>query len=160
MVGITKRNQPGHWFGEKVQLDGYTFDSIKEAKFYETFVKPSGYQFDVHHGFLLHPKITLANDRINLRSSKYTSDFVIYDGQGKIKHVYDLKNSFTSYAIDQAAALRFKMFSIKYGVPVEVVVPRAKSFRVKVMGTTKKFNPVVKDNFDYTVEELVAEAFV
>ena len=37
-----------HYFGKKVKLDGYTFDSKKEAQFYLQFVKPSGMRFDVH----------------------------------------------------------------------------------------------------------------
>lgn len=95
---------------------------------------------------------------LRLRSSNYTPDFVLYNKDGSIAHVIDVKNSFnTTYAIDAAASLRFKMFAYKYKVPVEVVVPRVKSFRVKVLGSTKKFEPVAKTNFNYTIEELVDE---
>lgn len=151
------KKQAGTWFGEKVELDGYTFDSKKEAIWYARFVKPSGYEFKVHPKFELIPKIEVVHG-LNLRSITYKPDFVIYNEDGSIKHVYDLKNSFTTYAIDIAASLRFKLFGWRYKLPVEVVVPRAKSFRVKVMGTTKKFEPIEKTNFDYTVDELVEEA--
>lgn len=153
------KKRAGTWFGEKVKLDGYTFDSQKEAAFYKRFIKDSGYKFDVHKSFHLHPIIDMCGGVLRLRSSNYTPDFVLYNEDGSIAHVVDVKNSFnTTYAIDAAASLRFKMFAYNYGMPVEVVVPRVKSFRVKVLGTTKKFEPVSKDNFDYSVQDLVTEA--
>lgn len=153
------KKRAGTWFGEKVKLDGYTFDSQKEAAFYLHFIKDSGYEFDVHKSFQLHPIIEMCNGILRLRSSSYTPDFVLYNEDGSIAHVIDVKNSFnTTYAIDAAASLRFKMFAYKYKVPVEVVVPRVKSFRVKVLGSTKKFEPVTKTDFNYTIEELVDEA--
>lgn len=153
------KKKAGTWFGTKVKRDGYTFDSQKEAAFYETFIKNCGHSFEVHKSFRLHPIIELCDGELRIRSSVYTPDFVIYDDSGSIAHVIDVKNSFnTTYAIDAAASLRFKLFAEKYGIPVEVVVPRVRSFRVKVLGSTKKFEPVVKYNLDYTLKELVSEA--
>lgn len=153
------KKRAGTWFGEKVKLDGYTFDSQKEAAFYKRFIKDSGYKFDVHKSFRLHPIIEMCGGMLRLRSSNYTPDFVLYNEDGSIAHVVDVKNSFnTTYAIDAAASLRFKMFAYKYKTPVEVVVPRVKSFRVKVLGGTKKFEPVSKVDFDYSVQDLVKEA--
>lgn len=149
------KKQAGTWFGEKVKVDGFTFDSKKEHQFYERFIKNSGYKFEVHKGFQLHAAIPLLNGKLKVRSSRYTPDFVVYDQDGSIKHVYDLKNSFTAFAIDQAAALRFKWFELKYGIPVEVVVPRVNSFKVKIMGTTKKFEPVTVDDVGYNIDDLV-----
>lgn len=153
------KKRAGTWFGEKVKLDGYSFDSQKEAAFYMRFVKNSGYKFDVHKSFRLHPIIEMYGGMLRLRSSNYTPDFVLYNKDGSIAHVIDVKNSFnTTYAIDAAASLRFKMFAYKYGIPVEVIVPRVKSFRVKILGSTKKFEPVSKIDFDYSVQDLVTEA--
>lgn len=153
------QNKTGTWFGKKVKMDGFTFDSQKEAAFYRHFVKDSGHKFEVHKSFKLHPIIELCDGIVRLRSSSYTPDFVLYNEDGSMAHVVDVKNSFnTTYAIDAAAALRFKLFAYTHGMPVEVVVPRLKSFRVKIMGTTKKFDPVVKYNFDYDVTGLAREA--
>lgn len=149
--------KPGGWFGQKTHFDGYTFDSKKEEAFYRSFVKTSGYKFTVHERFKLHDKIELLGGLIKLRGSYYTPDFVLYDDNGEIAHVIDVKNSFTSFAIDAAASLRFKMFALTYHIPVEVVVPRVTSFKVKVMGTTKKFEPQVKLNFNYCLEDLFKE---
>lgn len=106
----------------------------------------------------MHPIVELCNGVIKLRSSSYKPDIVIRDKKGKLLHVIDIKSGFnTQYNIDQAAALRFKMFAMKYEIPVEVVVPNLKSFRVKIIGTTKKFTPVTKHDLNYTIDELVKE---
>ncbi|PWT34040.1 hypothetical protein DKZ26_11630 [Limosilactobacillus reuteri] len=153
------KNKAGTWFGQKIEKDGYKFDSIKEYNFYENFVKPSGLKFEVHKGFKLHPIIELQNGDLRLRSSIYTPDFVLYNKDGGMKHVIDIKSGFTQFAIDSAAALRFKLFADKYKVPVEVIVPRVHDFRVKIMGTTKKFNPLIREDLTYDTSELVKEAF-
>lgn len=151
------RKRAGTWFGEKVKSDGFTFDSKKEEAFYQKFIKPSGYSFDVHKSFKLHPIIELCDGDLRIRGSHYSPDFVLYDDKGKMLHVIDVKNSFTSFAIDAAASLRFKLFALTYEVPVQVVVPRANDFRVKIMGTTKKFEPVTQSDFDYEIKDLLYE---
>ena len=88
--------------GNKTKVDGIIFDSQKEANFYTRFVKDSGYKYEVHKPYILLNKFVV-KDNINIRGLKYTPDFIIYDKQGKILHVYDIKNSFTVYGIDQAA---------------------------------------------------------
>ncbi|OYS80640.1 hypothetical protein CBG04_09790 [Limosilactobacillus reuteri] len=153
------KQKAGIWFGEKTHYKDYVFDSKKEEAFFRGFIENSGYKFDVHKSFKLHPIIEMCNGVLKLRSSSYAPDFVLYDDKGNISHVIDVKNSFTSFAIDPAAALRFKLFALKYKIPVEVVVPRVKSFRVKIMGTTKKFEPIVKYDFNYNVNDLVGEAY-
>lgn len=35
-------------YGRKVKLDGYTFDSVKEASFYAAYIKNSGKEYAVH----------------------------------------------------------------------------------------------------------------
>lgn len=150
-------NRKRNWFGEKIKSDGYTFDSKKEEAFYRNFVKNSGYQFDVHKSFMLHPIIDFLDGRLRLRSSNYTPDFVLYDKDGELKHVIDVKTGFNmQYNIDPAAALRFKLFALQYKHPVEVVVPNLKSFRVKIVGATKKFNPTTMSSLDYDLEDLIS----
>lgn len=147
------------YFGKKIEYHGEKFDSIREANFFKKFVEPFDYNYTLHENFRLHPIVELCNGVIKLRSSSYKPDVVIRDDDGKLLHVIDIKSGFnTQYNIDPAAALRFKMFAIKYGIPVEVVVPNLKSFRVKVMGTTKKFKPVTKHDLNYTIANLAKEA--
>lgn len=136
--------------GTKVYRDGYTFDSAKEDYFYTEFVKKSGFDFDVH------PKFELAKggrlDRVNVRSVIYTPDFVIYDGVGQMTHVFDVKNSFGVYGIDPVVQLRFKLFLLRYKIPVEAVVVRTHDFKVIAQGVDRRRQPktaLVRTNINY-----------
>ncbi|MFC6170372.1 DUF1064 domain-containing protein [Loigolactobacillus jiayinensis] len=114
--------------GHKVIIDGYTFDSKKEADFYSKFVRESGLIFEVHPRFEI-MKSFVTNGGKKIPHVVYTPDIVIYDDTGQIIHVFDVKNGFTSYAIDAAAKLRFKLFTMRYQRYVECVVVRAHDFK-------------------------------
>lgn len=136
--------------GTKVYRDGYTFDSKKEDFFYTEFVKKSGFQFDVHPKFILEKGGKV--DRVNVRGVILTPDFVIYDDKGKMTHVYDVKNSFGVYGIDPVVSLRFKMFLVRYKIPVEAVVVRTHDFKVIAQGMDKRRQPkaaLVRAGIDY-----------
>lgn len=148
-----KQTHAASHFGRRVELDGQKFDSIKEAQFYSRYIKPSGYVYRCQERFTLLETYTL--ELIRLRQTVYKADFVIYDDAGRIKHVYDVKNSLSRYNIDEKSRLKFKMFARKYGVPVEVVVPRAGGFLVDILGTTKKIEPVLMTGIDYDWQQLI-----
>lgn len=136
--------------GNKIKSDGHTFDSKKEFDFYDRFVKDCGYDYEVHPRFILR-KLTEI-DGAKISAIRYTPDFIIYERNGRFKHVYDVKNSFGAYGIDQSNKLRFKLFAEEYGIPVEAVVVRTNDFKVITQGVTKQLNekePLIKDNFDY-----------
>lgn len=124
-----KQTHAASHFGRRVELDGQKFDSIKEAQFYSRYIR--------------------------LRQTVYKADFVIYDDAGRIKHVYDVKNSLSRYSIDDRSKLKFQLFARKYGVPVEVVVPRAGGFLVDILGTTKKIEPVLMTGINYDWQQLI-----
>ena len=123
-------------FSGKVKLDGYTFDSQKEARFYQQFVKPSGYRYEVHPNYEIVKKFQLGG--YNQSGVRYTPDFVVYDHDGKIKHVYDVKTSLSLYGTTAASKLRFKWFQYRYRLPVEIVVPRQHDFKMTLYGFTVK----------------------
>lgn len=124
---------------KKVTVGSFTFDSQKEAKFYENFIQNSGYKYEVHPSYVIKDKVAMGG--VNLTRISYAPDFVVFDREGKIKHVYDVKPSInTQFGADTAAKLRFNLFARKYGVPVEVVVPRANDFKMKIYGLTKNVN--------------------
>lgn len=131
-----RRTHAASYFGKKVVIDGLKFDSMKEASFYQLYLKPSGYQFTTQERFTLLETFPL--ELVKLRQTVYKSDFVVYDKNGSIKHVYDVKNGYTEYAIDQKSKIKFSLFARKYGIPVEVVVMRKNYFNVAILGTTKK----------------------
>lgn len=121
-------------FGKKVKLDGYTFDSRKEAGFYERYIKNSGYRYDVHKSFRILNTFQVGGS--NIRGASYAPDFVVYDEDGSIYHVYDVKTSIDVNGTDAAAKLRFKLFMLHYNHPVEVVVPRVHDFKMTILGLT------------------------
>lgn len=138
--------------GNKVHLDGYVFDSQKEANFYSRYVKNSGYGFAVHPNYLLLDKIPVQNVFIN--GINYKPDFVIYSNN-KIRHVYDVKNGMSNYDIDSSVQLRFKMFADRYGIPVEVVVPRVNFFWTKILGTSNHVDKAKALNINYSIQDLL-----
>lgn len=121
--------------GKKVQLDGYTFDSIKEAQFYTRFIKNCGFKYRIHPRFILQPLTPLSVGKMS--QVAYTPDVVIYSEYGTMMHVYDVKNSFGAYGIDTGNKLRFKWFTSVWSIPVEAVVIRQHDFKTIAQGVTK-----------------------
>ena len=135
--------------GNRVELDGYVFDSQKEADFYTRFVRDSGLQYAIHPKFVLSPLTELG--QVKAAQISYKPDFVIYKNS-KISHVYDVKNSFGVYGIDGSVKLRFKLFLLSQGIPVEAVVVRKHDFKVIAQGITKQrksTDPLVCTNMLY-----------
>lgn len=118
-------------FGKKIELDGIKFDSKKEAFFYQHYIENCGKNYHVHPNYPLVDKFPVGG--YPMRGISYAPDFVIFNGD-EIAHVYDVKTSLSNRAIDGAAKLRFKLFALRYGVPVEVVVPRQHDFKSKFFG--------------------------
>lgn len=139
-----------HYFGKKVKLDGETFDSRSEADFYLRYVKPSGMRFDVHPHYRVLDMFPVGGYK--MRGMTYTPDFVIKRPDGSIAHVYDVKAGFTRYSVSTAARIRFKLFTLKYHVPVECVIVRKHYFRVKIVGITKEYQ---KTSIDYDLADVI-----
>lgn len=137
--------------GNKVNVDGFTFDSEKEAQFYVQFVKDCGLPFEVHPRFKL-TELTELPGGGKITQIAYSPDFIIKDLEGNWLHVIDVKNSFGMYGIDQANKLRFRLFAIYFKHPVEAVVIRKNDFKVITQGVTKPLKekePFVTNNFNY-----------
>lgn len=105
-------------YGRKVKLDGYTFDSQKEAAFYAAYIKNCGKKYAVHPQYQLMPIYDAGMARVG--AIYYRPDFVVYGPENVIEHVYDVKTSVDYKGADPSAQLRFKLFWRKYGIPVEV----------------------------------------
>lgn len=127
--------------GTKIEKWGQKFDSQKELDFYERFILK---QVDPKH-VSVHPKFVLANKTVVqqgavINSIRYTPDFIIYDDFMHILHVYDVKNSFGIYGIDNGNRITFRLFAMHTGVPVEAVVVRKHDFKAACIGVTKQLN--------------------
>lgn len=156
-------------FGKKVHYKKWTFDSIKERDFFIRFIENSGKRFKVHPSYKVVDKFPVCG--YNQRGITYAPDFIVYGSDGAIEHVYDVKSGINQRAIDTAAKLRFKLFALKTGIPVEVVVPRKHDFKMKLFGFTTNFQDEhvrinrkgkkisdyynVYKNTDYDVRELI-----
>ena len=144
--------------GNKVNYRNYVFDSQKEFLFYQRFIekydKPdSEFVVLVHQNYDIIEKFEISG--LTIRGAKYTPDVVITDKRNNLLHVYDVKNGFTSYAVSDAAKIRFKLFAERYGVPVECVVPRKGSFKVKIFGMTRKTTEHIFKDIEYDWQESV-----
>lgn len=140
--------------GNKTEYHGYKLDSIKELSFYQRFLEK--YDNDSSSKFVIkaHPSYPIIDgfeieSGLKFRGAKYTPDFTVEDRQGNLLHIYDVKNGFTAYAVSDAAKLRFKLFTKRYSVPVECVVPRKNDFKVKIFGTTKQTKIHTLGGIDY-----------
>jgi len=112
---------------KKVTIDGITFDSIKESKVYlDLKLKKEQkliYDFKPQVVFpLLPPKVGKVR---KYKEKQYVADFVIYDEQGKIVSVIDVKpmKRKGGKRNDLSRTGKYKMsihlFYIKYGIEVE-----------------------------------------
>lgn len=144
-------------FGKKTEYNGYMFDSLKEKDFYQRFCmkydRPdSELKILVHSSYPTIDKFEVAG--ITMRGSRYTPDIVVTDQQGNLLHVYDVKNDFSSYGVDSAAKLRFKLFAERYKIPVECVKVYKDHFKVKIFGTTKKITEHIFTDINYDWKDI------
>ena len=158
-------------FGKRVHYKDWDFDSKKERDFFIQFIESSGKKFKVHPSYKVVEKFPVGG--YNQRGITYAPDFIVYSDDGSVEHVYDVKTGIGQQAVDTAAKLRFKLFSLKTGLPVEVVVPRRHDFKMKLYGFTTTFQDVhirknrkgkvVKQSYDifkaidYDVYELIGK---
>ena len=95
-------------FGKKVHYKNWDFDSIKERDFFIRFIESSGKKFKIHPSYKVVDKFPVGG--YNQRGITYAPDFVVFDDEGAIAHVYDVKTGINQRAVDTAAKLRFKLF--------------------------------------------------
>jgi hypothetical protein len=97
---------------QKIVIDGYTFDSKVEAKYYEQLkeAKAKGMiqSFELQPQYELIKKFTDAEGKKH-RAIKYKADFAVYQFDGSV-WVIDIKGMAT-----ETAKLKRKMFLSKYG---------------------------------------------
>ena len=95
------------YLSHKTVIDGITFDSKDESKYYES-LKIRKYRGEIEN-FELQPKFTLIpgfkKDGKTYRAMTYTPDFTIYHNDGSVEYV-DVKGMTT-----QQGELRIKLFN-------------------------------------------------
>ena len=96
---------------DKPQIDGYTFDSELEARYYVERIKPlldNGVPFTVIWEAKIHPRYEILPKTGRSKAVYYIADFEIKDENGRII-VVDVKGMAT-----EAALLKRKMFEHRY----------------------------------------------
>lgn len=103
---------------QKINIDGITFDSKIEAKFYEKCKEDKAkgliLNFELQPRFTLQPKYNLKGK--NVRKIEYVADFMIYYDDLWID-VIDIKGMATS-----EAKLKRKMYDYQYPNPLKWIV--------------------------------------
>ena len=98
------------YLSHKTVVDGITFDSKDEAKYYEA-LKIRRYKGEIQ-GFELQPKFTLVpgfkKNGKTYRAITYTPDFTVYHNDDSVEYV-DVKGMTT-----QQGELRIKLFNYYY----------------------------------------------
>lgn len=117
-------------YGNKhVTIDGITFDSQLEAKYY-LYLKTLKINFKYHETFEILPKFEIAAHKI--RKAIYTPDFSIYT-KNELTSVVDTKGG--QATMTDASRLRMKLFMHQYHVPVVIATWNKE---------TKTFNEEIK----------------
>lgn len=125
-----------NFFSKKFVVDGIKFDSLKEYQFYQRFIKNSGYKFVDHPSYKVLDLFSLGGWR--QRGISYAPDFVVYDDDGEIKHIYDVKTSIAPQAITTGSKIRMILFQFRYRKAIEIVTPRKNDFKMVLINFTVK----------------------
>ncbi|MGF7436790.1 DUF1064 domain-containing protein [Lentilactobacillus senioris] len=108
------KNKAPKYGNRKVVLDGITFDSKIEARYYQQ-LKTLKLDFKYHESFEIVPRFKLNGKTYQHRV--YTPDFTIYEGN-ELVSVIDCKGG--SATLTDASRLRMVLFMQKYQVPVVI----------------------------------------
>lgn len=154
-------------FNKKIVKYGEKWDSQYELKFFEQFILPNVRPYNsssklvchVHEGFILEHKKPCRG--LNVPSEKYTPDFVIYNEDMEMVHVYDVKSSINAKhpakCATDIAKSKFRRFMTRYDIPVEVVVPRTYDFKMAMISFTKKLPITYHKNINYDIGRYVGQ---
>lgn len=121
-------------FGKKTVVDGITFDSEIEAKYYE-YLKGRGTSIkhlEIHKTFTLQERFI--DDHKNIyKEIKYSPDFIYYDEEDKSYHFIDVKGY-----LDDKSALIWKMF-VKYIIDLNLEIYNGAVFSIVKYSKTTGF---------------------
>lgn len=148
----------------KSRADGYTFDSEAEKRFYLEYLKYWPFRLDIHPNFRVRDKYTLGG--YTCRGRSYKPDFVLYDREGEIYHVYDVKGSIVprmdkngveraKVYIDASMRKSIDDFQRRQHIPVEIVTPMKGRFRMTILGPTKPIGVHEFTGVDYDVKKII-----
>lgn len=106
------------YHNKKVIVNGYKFDSIKEANYYNQLklLQRAGLirDLELQKTFILQPSFKLNNK--TRRQIAYKADFTYFSNEDNKIHVVDVKG----FRVD-VYKVKKKMFEYKYGIEIEEI---------------------------------------
>ena len=100
----------------KVTIDGFTFDSKREAEYYTSLkVDPDVRSIEIHPRYELTPKFTNA-EGVERRAQHYVADFLVTFKDGRPDQVVDVKGMETPMF-----KLKRVLFELKYNKVIVIV---------------------------------------
>lgn len=125
-VGI---KHPSKFNNQIHEVDGYKFDSTAELRYYYQ-LKTLKLNFKVHEKFEILEAFTCNKKHYAHRT--YTPDFSVYDDNGVLKEVIDVKGGKATLTTD--SSLRMAMFMFRHKVPVLIATydSKTKTFTEKL----------------------------
>lgn len=117
-------------YNKKATYKEWKFNNTEECDFFIRFVENSGKRFEVCKEFELFPKFPTGG--YEMKRITYTPTVIVYDTDGHIEHVYDVRGGFNQQAVDMASRIRFELFAWQEKAPVEVVIPGENDFKTKL----------------------------
>lgn len=99
---------------QKTIVDGITFDSKAEARYYYYLKQREITNFKMQESFVIHDAFSLNGKRYQV--IKYKPDFTFYDGDQLVK-VVDVKGKRTA-----DFNIKAKVFAKRYGIPITLAI--------------------------------------
>lgn len=115
---LKRRFRHNKYHAHKIIADGHKFDSKAEFAYYNLLKLE-------HKHFKCHPRFEILPHSKWNQKHNYTPDFCLYDGQGHLTEVDDIKGVSMVPAYDH---LRMDLFSRKYHIPVTIVRKKGNHF--------------------------------
>lgn len=99
---------------KKIEIDGLTFDSQAEARYYYDLKAQGITNFKTQEVFTILD--TLKMNGKTRKKRVYKPDFTFYDDQGQLIKVVDVKGGHAT--LTEASSLRMRVFMDRYHIPV------------------------------------------
>lgn len=111
---LKQQQKQNKYKNQKTIIDGITFDSKAEAKYYYQLKQHGITNFMMQESFVIHDAFSLNGKRY--QAVKYKPDFTFYNGDELVK-VVDVKGKRTA-----DFNIKAKMFASRYGIAITLAI--------------------------------------
>jgi len=119
---LTMNQKPSKYRAKKTEVDGITFDSRREANYYEQLkiMKRGGIisDFQVHPKYIIIDSYKCPTTGRKIAATTYSADFLVTYPDGR-EEVIDVKSEATRKK--DAYRIKKKAFEQRYGMPIKEI---------------------------------------